>query len=77
MRTEYRVIGVSDKFAYDPLCYNSNNEMLKNRIVRKALLEVLQQLEGMYCYGYNGIGEAKESQYRDMQKALDIINELD
>lgn len=73
---QYRVIGVTDKFAYDPLCYNSNNEILKDRRMRKALIEVLESLENMYRYAYSGIGEVKESEYKAMKKALEIIDEL-
>lgn len=70
------VIGLTKEFANDPICFSGSNEMLKNRRVRKALLEVLEELTEMYRYGYEGIAEVKESQYRDMKKALNIINEL-
>ncbi len=72
----YRVIGVADKFAYDPLCYNSNNEILKDRRMRKALIEVLESLENMYRYNYSGIKDISDSEYKAMKKALNIIDEL-
>lgn len=73
---DYRIIGVTDKFAYDPLCYNSKNEILKDRRMRKVLIEVLESLENMYCYKYNGIKEISDSEYKAMKKALNIIDEL-